>query len=82
MKLNIFKDDLEEFLEDQYSELEVIFNEEDLEIVIILENPNINNYNDALEFVELFFIESNKYHIESFEIDGDYEGTLTLLFLE
>jgi hypothetical protein len=75
---------LEQLSEDLY----VHFGEEDCDIVvqneesvnIYLNLPNTENYTTFLDKVERYFSKA-KYDIEDWEIDGDYEGHIEILYI-
>ncbi len=50
---------------------------EDGEVLIHMDLPSEENYNYAIELVELFF-EEEEYDIEEYYIDGDYEGIISI----
>ena len=75
-------------LEKVSEDLEVYFSESECDIVvsdeevinIYLDLPNTENYNDFLQEVENFF-KNSEYDVEDFELDGDYEGHIELVYI-
>jgi len=75
------------FVEKLSEDIDIFFSESECDVVvsdeeivnIYLNLPNTENYNDFITEVETFF-KSSKYHIEDFEIDGDYEGHIIITY--
>lgn len=77
MELETVADELYVYLEDKgFDDLEVHVRGNVIEIYLDL--PNTDNYNSTLAVVENFF---DRYYVEDFEIDGDYEGLITLEYI-
>jgi len=53
---------------------------DDNTISIYLDLPSEANYDSHMILLEEFFSENN-YDVEDFDIDGDYEGTITLEYI-
>ena len=76
-----------ELLEKLAEEIDIYFSESECDVIvqdeesinIYLDLPNIQNYNDFITEVERFFAIS-KNDIEDFEIDGDYEGQIIIVY--
>ena len=75
-------------LEKVSEDLEIFFGESECDIVvsdeevinIYLDLPNTENYNDFLQEVENFF-KNSEYDVEDFEIEGDHEGHIELVYI-
>ncbi len=50
---------------------------EDGELIISLELPSEDNYNEYIDIIENFFNEAG-YDIEEYIIEGDYEGIIKI----
>ena len=78
MELSEFTDELRDYFYDEdNTDLEV--EQDDNEINIYLDLPSIENYDIHISRIEKFF-RSTKYDVEDFEIDGDYEGYITIIY--
>lgn len=71
-----FTDDLETYLQDD--ECEVI--QEAGTVNVYLDLPNTENYNHFVSKVERVFSKT-KYDTEDWEIDGDYEGCIEIMYV-
>jgi len=67
------------FYDNEIYEQEVEYDEDTQEVNIYLNLPNEDNYNEYLREIELFYRQS-KFHIDDFDIDGDYEGQITIIY--
>jgi len=75
--LEQFAEDIETYLAEKECEVEV----QDDEIVsIYLELPNTENYNYFINKIEKIFSKM-KWDVEDWEIDGDYEGHIELVYI-
>jgi hypothetical protein len=78
MELMEFTSTLRDYFYDN-NDIDLQVELDDYEISIYLDLPSTENYNNHINEVEKFFRYSN-YDIEDFEIDGDYEGCITLIY--
>ena len=74
---------LEKLSEDLGNELEeaecdIVVQEEE-SVNIYLDLPETENYNHFIELVERFF-RNSRYDVEDFEISGDYEGHIEIIY--
>ena len=67
------------FYDNRIEEQQVEYDEDASEINIYLDLPDTDNYDDYVREIELFFRSSDS-DIDDFDIDGDYEGVITLTY--
>lgn len=72
-------EDLAEELHENIGEYECTIDSEDNVITIYLDLPDTYNYNTFISKIERFLVKS-KYDIEDFDIDGDYEGQIEIVY--
>ena len=69
------------FLDSGFDEMRVQADNLENTVYVYLDLPCEENYNATMGEIELFFSETG-HDIEMFEIDGDYEGTITLEMID
>ena len=72
-------EDLVEELYESIGEDECTIETEDNVITIYLDLPDTENYISFVNVIEKFLVKS-RYDIEDFEIDGDYEGQIDIIY--
>jgi hypothetical protein len=72
-------EDLVEELYEKIGDEECSITSDENVISIYLDLPDTENYTVFLDKVERFMVKS-KYDIEDFEIDGDYEGQIDIVY--
>ena len=72
-------EDLAEELYESIGEDECTIETEDNIITIYLDLPDTENYISFVNTIERFIVKS-RYDIEDFEIDGDYEGQIDIVY--
>jgi len=75
LNLEELAEELYETIGEDYCTIEV---EQDT-IIVFLDLPSTENYTSFVNTIERFLLKS-KYHIEDFEIDGDYEGQIEIIY--
>jgi len=78
IKLDEFTEDLRDYMYDE-GFIDAQIEQDDEEVNVYLDLPNTENYDTHIEVIESFFAQSN-YDVEDFEIDGDYEGHIYILY--
>jgi len=69
------------FDEEGYHDLDIEINNSTDSIEISLDLPSTSNYDSTMKCLERFFNSKSSYHIEDFDIDGDYEGQITVSYI-
>jgi len=72
-------EDLAEELYESIGEDECTIETEDNVITIYLDLPDTDNYISFVNVIERFLVKS-RYDTEDFEIDGDYEGQIDIIY--
>jgi len=73
---------IEELAEEMYENIgedECTIDVQDNIIVVYLDLPNTENYVSFINIIERFLTKS-KFDIEDFDIDGDYEGQIEIVY--
>jgi len=73
---------IEELAEEMYESIgedECTIDVQDNIIVVYLDLPNTENYVSFINIIERFLTKS-KFDIEDFDIDGDYEGQIEIVY--
>ena len=78
IELSEFTNDLRDYFYDE-GNVDVQVEQDDNEVNIYLDLPSTENYDAHIEEVESFF-RNSEYDVEDFDIDGDYEGCITLSY--
>jgi len=76
--LEQFTEDLRDYFYDECN-TDVQVELDDNEINVYLSLPSTSNYDAHIYAIERFFKRS-EYDVEDFDIDGDYEGVITIVY--
>ena len=79
MDLSKIAEDLRNYFYDDH-DVDLQVELDDNEINVYLDLPSTENYDNHIEAIENYFRDSDN-DIDDFDIDGDYEGTITLTYV-